>query len=91
MIGVADPGQAETDLAGGMLTCPSCTGPLQPWGTPGPAPCATTARASWRRGRGGPVGFQNAAHAAGQRLSAVASGSAWSPPCRRGSLSRRCR
>jgi hypothetical protein len=32
MIGVADPGQAETDLAGGMLTCPSCTGPLQPWG-----------------------------------------------------------
>jgi DDE superfamily endonuclease len=38
-----------------------------------------------------PVGFQNAAHAAGQRLSAVASGSAGSPPCRRGSLSRRCR
>ena len=32
MIGVADPGQAETDLAAGMLTCPSCTGPLQPWG-----------------------------------------------------------
>jgi hypothetical protein len=32
MIGVADPGQAETDLAGGTLTCPSCTGPLQPWG-----------------------------------------------------------
>jgi hypothetical protein len=32
MIGVADSGQAETDLAGGMLTCPSCTGPLQPWG-----------------------------------------------------------
>ena len=32
MIGVADPGQAETDLAGGMLTCPSCTGPLRPWG-----------------------------------------------------------
>jgi hypothetical protein len=27
-----DPGQAETDLAAGMLTCPSCTGPLQPWG-----------------------------------------------------------
>ena len=32
MIGVADPGQAETDLAGGTLTCPSCTGPLRPWG-----------------------------------------------------------
>ena len=32
MIGVADPGQAETDLAAGTLTCPSCTGPLQPWG-----------------------------------------------------------
>ena len=32
MIGVADPGQAETDLAAGVLTCPSCTGPLQPWG-----------------------------------------------------------
>ena len=32
MIGVADPGQAETHLAGGMLTCPSCTGPLRPWG-----------------------------------------------------------
>jgi hypothetical protein len=31
MIGIADPGQAETDLAGGMLTCPSRTGPLQPW------------------------------------------------------------
>ena len=38
MIGVAVPGQAETDLAGGLLTCPSCTGPLQPWGTPGSAP-----------------------------------------------------
>ena len=32
MIGVADPGQAEIDLAGGMLTCPSCTGPLRPCG-----------------------------------------------------------
>ena len=32
MIGVADPGQAETDLAAGVLPCPSCTGPLQPWG-----------------------------------------------------------
>lgn len=32
MIGIADPGQAETDLAAGRLTCPSCTGPLQPWG-----------------------------------------------------------
>jgi len=32
MFGVADPGQAETDLVGGTLTCPSCTGPLQPWG-----------------------------------------------------------
>ena len=32
MIGVADPGQAETDLAAGMLVCPSCTGALQPWG-----------------------------------------------------------
>ena len=26
------PGQTETDLAGGTLSCPSCTGPLQPWG-----------------------------------------------------------
>ncbi len=32
MIGIADPDQAETDLADGRLTCPSCTGPLQPWG-----------------------------------------------------------
>ena len=32
MIGVADPGQAGTDLAGGTLSCPSCTGPLQPLG-----------------------------------------------------------
>lgn len=32
MIGIADPGQAETDLASGTLSCPSCTGPLQPWG-----------------------------------------------------------
>jgi hypothetical protein len=32
MIGIADPGQAETDLVGGTLSCPSCTGPLQPWG-----------------------------------------------------------
>ena len=32
MIGVADPGQAQTDLAAGSLACPSCTGPLQPWG-----------------------------------------------------------
>jgi len=32
MIGVADPAEAETDLAAGTLTCPSCTGPLQPWG-----------------------------------------------------------
>jgi hypothetical protein len=35
MIGIADPGQAETDLATGILTCPSCAGPLQPWGPPG--------------------------------------------------------
>jgi hypothetical protein len=32
MIGVADPGQAGTDLVGGTLSCPSCIGPLQPWG-----------------------------------------------------------
>ncbi len=32
MIGVTDPGQAESDLAAGSLSCPSCTGPLQPWG-----------------------------------------------------------
>ena len=32
MIGVADPGRAETDLTGRTLSCPSCTGPLQPWG-----------------------------------------------------------
>jgi hypothetical protein len=32
MIGIADLGQAETDLAAGTLTCPSCTGSLQSWG-----------------------------------------------------------
>jgi hypothetical protein len=32
MIGVADPGKAETDLAAGTLRCPRCAGPLQPWG-----------------------------------------------------------
>ena len=32
MIGIADLGQAETDLCAGTLACPSCTGPLQPWG-----------------------------------------------------------
>src|SRR6187397_502661 len=32
MIGIADPGQAETDLAAGTLACPGCTRPLHPWG-----------------------------------------------------------
>jgi hypothetical protein len=32
MIGIADPGQAETDLAAGALSCPRCAGLLQPWG-----------------------------------------------------------
>lgn len=32
MIGIADTGQAETDLTTGTLRCPSCAGPLQPWG-----------------------------------------------------------
>jgi hypothetical protein len=32
MIGIADTGQAETDLAAGTLTCPRCAGSLQPWG-----------------------------------------------------------
>ena len=32
MIGVADPSRVESDLVGGTLTCPSCTGALQPWG-----------------------------------------------------------
>ena len=32
MIGIADTGQAETDLTLGTLPCPSCGGPLQPWG-----------------------------------------------------------
>lgn len=32
MIGIADPGLAETDLAAGTLACPRCAGPLQPWG-----------------------------------------------------------
>ena len=32
MIGITDPGQAETDLAAGTLACPGCTRPLHPWG-----------------------------------------------------------
>jgi hypothetical protein len=32
MIGIADTGQAEIDLAAGTLACPGCAGPLQPWG-----------------------------------------------------------
>jgi hypothetical protein len=32
MIGIADPGQAETALAAGSLACPGCTRPLRPWG-----------------------------------------------------------
>jgi uncharacterized protein DUF6431/Homeodomain-like domain-containing protein len=32
MIGIADVGQAETDLAAGTLACPGCARPLQPWG-----------------------------------------------------------
>src|SRR4051812_42821124 len=32
MISIVDPGRAETDLAAGRVRCPSCTGPLQPWG-----------------------------------------------------------
>ncbi len=32
MIGIADTGQAETDLTLGTLPCPSCAAPLQPWG-----------------------------------------------------------
>ncbi|MGH3751453.1 MAG: DUF6431 domain-containing protein [Pseudonocardiaceae bacterium] len=32
MIGIADPGQAEADLAAGELTCPGCAGPLHRWG-----------------------------------------------------------
>jgi hypothetical protein len=32
MIGIADLGQAETDLCAGTLACPSCTSPLEPWG-----------------------------------------------------------
>jgi uncharacterized protein DUF6431 len=32
MIGIADPGQAETDLAAGTLACPGCTRPPRPWG-----------------------------------------------------------
>src|SRR5947208_9820760 len=32
MIGIADTGQAEIDLAVGTLACPGCAGPLQPWG-----------------------------------------------------------
>src|SRR5690242_3181958 len=31
MIVVADPGEVETDLAGGRLTCPRCGGTLRPW------------------------------------------------------------
>jgi hypothetical protein len=32
MIGIADVGQAETDLAAGTLACPGCARPLQRWG-----------------------------------------------------------
>ena len=32
MIGIADPGEAETALAAGTLACPGCTRPLHPWG-----------------------------------------------------------
>jgi hypothetical protein len=32
MIGIADPDQAETDLAAGLPPCPGCAGPLRPWG-----------------------------------------------------------
>jgi Domain of unknown function (DUF6431) len=32
MIGIADSGQAETDLAAGELACPGCARPLRPWG-----------------------------------------------------------
>jgi hypothetical protein len=32
MIGIADPDQAETALAGGLLAGPGCTRALQPWG-----------------------------------------------------------
>ena len=32
MIGIADPARADTDLTAGTLSCPACTGPLQPWG-----------------------------------------------------------
>ena len=32
MIGVLDPGRAETDLADGQLACPDCGAPLRPWG-----------------------------------------------------------
>ena len=32
MIGIADPGRAETDLAAGTLACPGCARPLQRWG-----------------------------------------------------------
>ncbi len=32
MIGIADPGQAETALTAGALACPGCTRPLHPWG-----------------------------------------------------------
>jgi hypothetical protein len=32
MIGIADPGEAETALVAGALACPVCTRPLQPWG-----------------------------------------------------------
>ena len=32
MIGIADPGRAETELAAGSLACPGCARPLQRWG-----------------------------------------------------------
>jgi hypothetical protein len=32
MIGIADVGQAETNLTAGTLACPGCARPLRPWG-----------------------------------------------------------
>ena len=55
MIGVADPGRAETDLAAGLLTCPSCAGPLQPWGHARTRTVRDHGTTTWPCDRDGPV------------------------------------
>jgi hypothetical protein len=81
MIGITDPGQADTGLTTGTPTCPSCLGPPQPWGRGmlGPAACATTARPPWPCDRDGSAAAPAVAH---ERPAARAATS-WNPSMRR--------